>query len=685
MNIILWMTIVISTVLEEGSPCVDIETPIAPTSSRMRRQINERLSCQPGDPIPPTRVDTGERLKALRRKMSEHSVDAYFMGSRDSHLSEKTSPADHRLQWVTGFSGSNGLAVVTQEKAAMWSDGRYLLQAEAELDCHWEFNQGSESGDNDWINWLSQHLAKKPNVTGQNTTIASDPKIYSAVTWLEWQDEFTTAGLELVPLTTNLIDELWSDRPERSKAPLHIHQIEFAGEACQNKLQRVRAELAKSALDAMIVTALDEVAWLFNLRGEDFPTAPLFFSYAVVTKNQTVLYISPEKHTKDVKNHLDTECCDAGSCVELKPYNDAFQDIQNLSKEENWEKVLLAKPWAYSSGATYAIYNLLPTPSVHFQSSPIMLMKAKKNQVEIEGMKKAALKDSVALIELASEVEAGMANGEEWNEIKVSERLHELRRQQKHYKSKSFETISAYGPNAAIIHYRPTNITNANIGTDSLLLLDSGAQYLDGTTDVTRTFSYGKPSEFMIEAYTRVLMGAIDLARVTFPDGTPDTRLDILTRANLMRVGLNYNHGTGHGIGAYGLVHESPVQVRLYKEEEHPMREGYFFSDEPGYYEADSFGIRLETVLMTVKRDGLKYAGKPAASGGGKKMLGFQPVALVPFEPKLINFELLNHEHKAWLSNYNHRIRTEVGAQLKRQNKDERIISWMMNRTEPVM
>jgi len=688
MKILFWMTIAMFSLLEESSPCIDIETPIATNGARLRRQVHQRSSCQLGEPVPTTRIDTGKRLKALRKKMREYSIDAYFIGSRDSHLSEKTSPADMRLQWITGFSGSNGLAVITQEKAAMWSDGRYLLQAEAELDCNWEFNQGSESGDNDWINWLSRRHTERRNAPGQKRVVASDPQLYSAVTWLEWKDEFNKSSkseLELKPLTTNLIDELWKDRPERSKAPLHIHKIEFAGEACKNKLQRLRSEMTKSSADALIITALDEVAWLFNLRGADFPTAPLFFSYAVVTKNQTLIYVFPEKRTQEVRNHLDAECCSEGGCVQLKPYEEAFDGVKKLSKEEKWEKVVLAKPWAYSSGATYAVYKLLPEQLVHFQNSPVMLMKAKKNQVEIAGMKKACLKDSVALIELASEVEVGMANGEEWNEIKVSKRLQDLRQLQKHYKSKSFETISAYGPNAAIIHYRPTNTSNTRIGKDSLLLLDSGAQYLDGTTDVTRTFSYGNPSEFMKEAYTRVLMGAIDLARATFPDGTPDTRLDILARWNLMKVGLNYGHGTGHGIGAYGLVHESPVQVRIYKKEEHPMHEGYFFSDEPGYYEADSFGIRLETVLMTVKRDGLKYAGKPAASGGGKQLLGFEPVALVPFEPKLIDLKLLNQEHKAWLNNYNNKIREVVEPELRKQKKSKRIIEWMRKRTEPVM
>lgn len=672
----------ISLLVEDVLACGDVDQDQESLSllHRVRRQIDVRESCQPGASVPVTRVNTTERLKALRKQMKEFDVDAYFIGSKDSHLSEKTSPPDQRLQWITGFSGSNGFAVITQEKAAMWSDGRYLLQAEGQLDCNWEFSQGSESGDNNWLDWLALQFPQP------NAILASDPTLYSAVVWLGWQDYAGKNGMEIRPLKTNLIDEVWTERPERSKAPLHVHELQFAGESWQDKLHRVREELANSGIDAMVVSALDEVAWLFNLRGEDFPTVPMFYSYAIVTRNQTVLYISPERHTEEVQKHLNTDGCDSDKdCVQLSDYNAAFSHIKDMFEQQRWTKVLLGKPWAYTSGATYAVYKLIPSAFVEFKNSPIMMMKAQKNEVEIKGMKSANIRDAVALIEMASEVEHGMANGENWTELKVAKKLEKLRSQQKHFKSNSFHAISAYGPNGAIIHYIPTNKTDAKIGTDSLFLLDSGGQYLDGTTDVTRTFSYGEPTEFMKEAYTRVLAGAIDLARATFPDGTPETRLDILARWNLMRVGLNYNHGTGHGIGAYGLVHESPTQVRIYKEEEHPMRQGYFFSDEPGYYDAGNFGIRLETVLMAVNRDNLKYGDKPVESGGGKQMLGFEPVCLVPFEPKLINMTLLNHEQKAWLNNYNNKIREKVGAEMKKQNKSNRAIEWMMKRTEPVM
>lgn len=285
-------------------------------------------------------------------------------------------------------------------------------------------------------------------------------------------------------------------------------------------------------------------------------------------------------------------------------YSQIFDKLENIIRENGWEKVLLGNKVAYSGGASYAIYKAIPKDKLDFQNSPVMLMKAAKNKVEVQGMKNAHIRDAVALIEFASDIEDGMAKGEVWDELKVARRLKELRSTQKWNKGLSFGTIAGYGANGAIIHYKANNNTSTKIGTDSLLLVDSGGQYWDGTTDVTRTFHYGQPTDFQKEAYTRVLAGSIDLARVNFIKGTPDTRLDILARWNLWQVGLNYNHGTGHGIGAHGYIHESPVQVRVYAKEEHPIQEGYMFSDEPGYYEAGNFGIRLETILMAVKKPG---------------------------------------------------------------------------------
>jgi len=293
-------------------------------------------------------------------------------------------------------------------------------------------------------------------------------------------------------------------------------------------------------------------------------------------------------------------------------------------------------------------------------------------------MKASSIRDAVALIEFADILERGMKSRVVWDELKAAKKLKQLRQEQKHNRGLSFPSISAYGKNGAVIHYKPNNVTNTKIGYDAFYLLDSGGQYLDGTTDVTRTFHYGTPKPFEIEVYTRVLMGAIDLARATFLDGTPDTRLDILARWNLFKVGLNYRHGTGHGIGSYGFIHESPIQVRVYSSEEHPMREGYFFSDEPGYYETDMGGVRLETILQTVKKTDALYQEKNYGN-----FLAFEPVTLVPFEPHLIDYNLLSDDQINWLNYYNRLTREKVGAELKKQEKTS-ALKWMMERTEPI-
>jgi len=272
----------------------------------------------------------------------------------------------------------------------------------------------------------------------------------------------------------------------------------------------------------------------------------------------------------------------------LRDYQDVFDDVRALG--DQWKKVLLGKKWAYTQGPSFAIYRQLDAEKLEFNVGPVLLMKASKNEAEIRGMQSANIRDSVAFLETMMAVEDGMANGEDWDELMVANYIKERRKKQAHYKGNSFKTIAAYGANAAIIHYKPNKKTNTKLGKDSLLLLDSGAQYYDGTTDSTRTlfFGDGEPDAFHKEAYTRVLGGAIDLARAVFPgDTTTDTRLDILARQHLLRVGLNYRHGTGHGIGAYGLIHESPIQLRVYKKEEHPLKKGYFFSDEPGYYQVN--------------------------------------------------------------------------------------------------
>jgi len=384
------------------------------------------------------------------------------------------------------------------------------------------------------------------------------------------------------------------------------------------------------------------------------------------------------KPSDAVSSHLKSAECEKtkNECVIIKEYGEFLHDLTNVL-QENEEKILLSKPWAYTGGASFAIYDAVDESKRLLGLSPIMFRKAQKNNVEIKGMENANLKDAVALIAFSAELEEGMINGDNWDELKVSKRLYEYRSKQELFQEASFKTIAAYKEHGAVIHYKPTEETNLMIEKDSFLLLDSGGQYLDGTTDVTRTFHFGDPTYFEKEAYTRVLMGSIDLARGIFRAGTTDTRMDILARSPLYEVGLNYRHGTGHGIGSYGLVHESPIQVRVYKKEEHELKVGMFFSDEPGVYLENMFGVRLETVLRVVEKN-LTYS-----EYGFGPFYGFLPVCLVPFEPKLIDYSLLSHEQLDWLRNYNRRIKENVGPLLLKQGYTAGY-QWMMKRVANV-
>ncbi len=324
------------------------------------------------------------------------------------------------------------------------------------------------------------------------------------------------------------MDSVWpeDERPARNEEDLQVHEVEFAGRTWQDKVAELRETLSDSGYDATVITALDETAWLFNLRGRDIPYSPVFRSYAVVSRDRLILYVEPQRQTRRVKDHLNSDGCRGGSrrrdCAEIRDYESVFDDLPSLS--DDWDAVLVGKKWAYTQGPSYAVYSTIPKEKLKFDLSPVMLRKSRKNEDEVAGMLRAHVRDSVALIDLAARLEEGMAAGEEWDELKVARELRQRRKAQEHYQTDSFKTISAYGANGAVIHYKPDNVTNARIGTDSLLLLDSGGQYLDGTTDVTRTFHFGQPTAFMREAYTRVLMGAIDLARAVFLKGTPDTR-----------------------------------------------------------------------------------------------------------------------------------------------------------------
>lgn len=400
------------------------------------------------------------------------------------------------------------------------------------------------------------------------------------------------------------------------------------------------------------------------------PYNPVFKSYAFIAKNFIKLYVNLDKIDDSVKSHLGSDGCTHKNCVALVEYSTIWMNLKEVFSTVG--KVLI------TSKSSYALYDTVPHEQRMVIESPIIMMKAIKNPVEAEGMRNAHVRDSAVIIDFVSSLEEGLKNGEPWDEMKAVEKLTELRSKQQYNKGESFETISAFASNGAVIHYKPTHTTNKKIDNSNMYLLDSGGQYLDGTTDITRTFHFGTPTDFHKETYTRVLMGSIDLAKLVFPHSTTDRHIDNIARQHLHEIGLDYNHGTGHGIGAFLNVHEAPTSVRK------PTREQFgsqllprmFLSDEPGYYEDKSFGVRLETIVTVINKTTMRNFNHVP-------YYGFEAIALVPFEPNLIKYELLTQHQLNWLNSYHKSCRDVIGDILSIQGK-QRALSWLRSRTEPV-
>jgi len=636
-----------------------------------------RSSCQnpPSAATLMNRVDTTARLLQLRTMMASVKVvrgvplKAYIITSDDEHQSERLSKYDGRLEFITGFTGSAGTAVVSDTAAVFWTDGRYFLQAEHELDCNWIIMKVGQEQVPTIGEWMVSNLA-------HDDRIGADPKLVSADVWFDWTNELVDSGIELSAVKNNLVDTIWNTtngRPRFTPQPIYTHKMEFAGQSWQDKVTAVRSELNSLGVDSIIVTALDEIAWLLNLRGGDIDFTPVFKSYVFVSAKSAVLFVHPVITTSAIRKHLRSDWCADEICVEVRKYDHAFDDLPDLVADVN--TVLLPSKYAYSGGVSFAIHETVPEYKRRTAPSPLILMKAEKNAVEVEGMKNAHLRDAVALCDFLSLLQEEIHDKKAWDELKVVTTLDAYRKQQSRNKGPSFRTVAGFGPNGAVIHYRPSIETNRLIDNTSMLLIDSGGQYLDGTTDVTRTLHYGRPTQRQKELYTRVLIGSIDLAMLVFPDNVDDARIDIVARRPLYNAGLDYLHGTGHGIGSYLGVHEGPTQIRIYGKVGHLFEENYFFSDEPGYYQENDFGIRLETVLRVVRKS---FKGE-----GSKRFLGFEAVTLVPFERNLILREMFNFQQLEWLNNYNAMVRTKVGEELKRQNR-MRAFHWLMSKTRHI-
>uniref|UniRef100_A0A665UGE9 X-prolyl aminopeptidase (aminopeptidase P) 2, membrane-bound n=1 Tax=Echeneis naucrates TaxID=173247 RepID=A0A665UGE9_ECHNA len=606
--------------------------------------------------LPSTAVNTTLQLQELREQMLELNISAYIIPGTDAHLSEYIAPRDARMAFMTGFTGSAGTAVVTHTKAVLWTDSRYWAQAERQMDCNWELEKDVS------ISSVVEWLISTVPLGGQ---IGFDPFLFSLKTQEDYELNLGSSNHSLKSIPTNLVDRVWKKRPSiLSDKPDRLPDRVIRN-TWQDKVTLIRSQLRDNPYQptALLLSALDETAWLFNLRGSDIPYNPFFYSYTLLTMDTIWLFLHMERVTEELKVYLNASC-NGSLCVQLKSYDSVLAEVKKYVAQPK------VKVWIGTEYTNYALYEII-TPQDKLMTSsysPVLTTKAVKDETEQRVLRNAHVRDAVAVIQLLMWLEKAVPAGKE-TELTAAEYVNKCRSKQKDSKGPSFETISASGPNAALAHYNPTAETSRRLTVDEMYLVDSGGQYLDGTTDITRTVHWGTPTAMQREAFTRVLMGNIEISRTIFPSGTRGVNIEMLGRRALWEVGLNYGHGTGHGVGNYFSVHEWPVG---FQSNNIPFKEGMFTSIEPGYYKENDFGIRIEDVVVII----------PAQTKHGHNFLTFDTVSLVPYDKKLIDTSLLSSEQLQWLNKYYETIREVVGPELDKQKLYEEK-DWMLRNTEP--
>ncbi|KAF1408123.1 Xaa-Pro aminopeptidase 1, partial [Spheniscus humboldti] len=616
---------------------------------------------------------TTELLKQLRQVMKspkyvQEPVQAYIVPSGDAHQSEYIAPCDCRRAFISGFDGSAGTAIVTEQQAAMWTDGRYFLQAAHQMDNNWTLMKMGLKDTPTQEDWLV-------SVLPEGSKVGVDPFIIPADQWKRMSKALRSAGHDLVPVKENLIDTIWTDCPQRPCKPLITLDPSYTGVSWRDKIVALRSKMAERKVLWFVVTALDEVAWLFNLRGSDVEYNPVFFAYAVIGMNTIRLFIDGDRMMDPaVREHLQLDSTlEPEFKIQVMPYGSILSELQavgaGLSPKE--------KVWL-SDKASYALTEAIPKAYRYLTPyTPICIAKAVKNASETEGMRRAHIKDAVALCELFNWLEKEVVPKGTVTEIIAADKAEEFRSQQKDFVELSFATISSTGPNGAIIHYKPVPETNRTLSVNEIYLLDSGAQYKDGTTDVTRTMHFGIPSAYEKECFTYVLKGHIAVSAAIFPNGTKGHLLDSFARSALWDCGLDYLHGTGHGVGSFLNVHEGPCGISYKTFADEPLEAGMIVSDEPGYYEDGSFGVRIENVVLVIPAE-TKYNFKNRGS------LTFEPLTLVPIQTKMIDVNLLTQKECNWVNDYHQKCREVIGAELERQGRHE-ALRWLIQETEPLI
>ena len=573
-----------------------------------------------------------DRLKALREQLVRERLDGFVVPLTDEHMSEYVGEYAQRLAWLTGFQGSAGSAVVLPEEAAIFVDGRYTLQVREQVDAaHWQYESVPQTS---VAAWLGAHAP-------EGGRIGYDPWLHTRA-WVKAASEaLAERGAELVAVETNPVDAVWPDRPAPSDARLVVHEDRYAGQSAAEKRQAMADWLTTKKADAVVLSALDSIAWTFNIRGKDVSHTPVALAYAMVHADATAdLYVAPEKIDEAVLQHL-------GNAVRVHPRADfagALRDLAGKTVAADPERAVAAIFEALDAGGA----TILPL------RDPAVLSKAIKNRVEIAGHKAAQARDGAALSRFLHWIAVETPKGGV-DELTAAAQLEEFRKETGLLEDLSFDTISGAGPNGAVVHYRVEEKTNRPIEQGSFYLVDSGGQYRDGTTDVTRTIAIGTPSEEMRRRFTLVLKGHIALARAQFPAGTRGSQLDVLARQFLWAEGLDYAHGTGHGVGSFLSVHEGPQRIATAGGNDEPLQPGMILSNEPGYYKTSEYGIRIENLVLVERRD---------VPGGEREMLGFETLTFAPIDRNAIDTGILTAEERAWVDAYHAKVVEIVGPQL---------------------
>jgi len=591
-------------------------------------------------------MSINNRLSDLRKSMKAKGLDAYIIPSNDVHQSEYVADHWNCRNWISGFTGSSGLVIVTTEHAGLWTDSRYFIQAEMELkDSEIELHKPNDRFAPEHITWLNENLPK-------GAIIGMDGDLCTIGQFESYSKILKTTEKEL-KIAYDLFDEIWEDRPIIPINKIFEHDVAYAGKSRSKKIEEIKSEMKTKGVNHHLVTTLDDIAWIFNIRGSDVEFNPVAVAFAIISINSTTLYIDDKKISGELKTKL------LSDDISIKPYKSVIRDLSDLNKSES---ILIDR-----SVTSVNLYNSISCNVVEDKTIST-LMKGIKNAVEIQHTREVMAKDGAAIAKTFYWLEQQLKNNIKVTEADVGDKLAENRSIMDDYVGESFPAIVGYKGNGAIIHYRAMHDTCKTLKKDGILLVDSGGQYLNGTTDITRTIALGTPSKEEKRNFTLVLKGNISLSQITFPKGITGIQLDPLARMHLWNQGLNYGHGTGHGVGFFLNVHEGPqgfTGINSIRGKE-PFQEGMITSNEPGYYKKEEYGIRIENLMITVPSE-------------HKDFLEFETVTLYPIDLKLIDESIFAKKEKAWLNKYHYHVLKMIGPYLEGDIK-----SWFELKCRPM-